>query len=63
MINALGTDGATAWLSFLIRIDGEVVGSDISADVRLDDGLGNHLYIGDRQRDGLHPIAGGKDEV
>jgi hypothetical protein len=48
-INALGTDGATTWLSFLISIDGDVVGSDISADVRLDDGLGNHLYIGDPQ--------------
>jgi len=48
-INALGTDGATAWLSFLISIDGDVVGSDISADVRLDDGNGNHLYIGDPQ--------------
>src|SRR5882724_5651268 len=29
-IDALGADGATAWLSFLISIDGDVVGSDIS---------------------------------
>ena len=50
-INALGTDGGTTWLSFLMSIDGDVMGSDILAEVILDDGNGNHLYIG-KSREG-----------